>query len=143
MADKLDVPKVGRPKKINSTIINKLEYAFSYGLSDLEACMFAGITKPTFYDYIKENEEFKERVEVLKSNVKMHAKINLADAVIKNKSIENSKYILEKTCDEFKGKSNIRVDGKIESGTIIQFVNDIPDGEEKETVFGIREDDAL
>ena len=141
MTEKLSIPKVGRPKKITKTIVDKLEYAYSLGLSDSETCLYAGITKPTLYDYMKENQEFKERVEVLKSNVKMHAKMNIAMSVINDKSIENSKYILERTCDEFKNKSSVKVDGKIASGTVIQFVDDIPEGKENETIFGIKEGD--
>lgn len=140
MADKLKVPRVGRPKKMNNTIVNKLEYAYSRGLSDAEACLYAGITKPTLYDYMKENEEFKERAEVLKVNIKMHAKMNIAQTVIEEKSIENSKYILERTCDEFKNKPAVKVDNKLETGTVINFIEDIPDHED-EVVFGAGEGD--
>ena len=141
MSEKFEVPKIGRPKKITATIINKLEYAYTRGMSDSEACLFAGITKPTLYNYRKDNEENAERFDVLKENVKMHAKLNIAEAVIAEKNIEISKFVLEKLSEEYK-KSKLTVDGKVSSGVVVNFIDDIKE-DDKEEIFGVKESDIL
>lgn len=71
----------GRPTVIDNDAIRKLEEAFLLGCSDLEACLFAGIGKTAFYNYKKDNEEFAERVEILKSNPVMKARKVVMDAI--------------------------------------------------------------
>ena len=46
--------------------IQKLEEAFSWWCSDLEACLHANIWKSTLYNYQNDNPEFLERKEILK-----------------------------------------------------------------------------
>lgn len=65
---------VARPKKIDTTVVRKLEHGFLNGLSDREACLFANIAPSTLYEYCKENPEFSERKELLKDQVKLKAK---------------------------------------------------------------------
>jgi hypothetical protein len=48
--------------------VKKLEEAFALGCSDIEACLYAGITKQTLYNYQDKNQEFIDRKEVLKAN---------------------------------------------------------------------------
>ena len=142
MAEKYVVPHVGRPKKITKSIINKLEYAYSRGMTDSEACLFAGITKPTLYAFRNENPEMAERIDVLKENVKMHAKMNIAEAVIDGRNVDISKFVLEKLSDEYK-KSKLTINGKDSSGVVVTFVDDVSDSEDKEEIFGIKEEDIL
>ena len=72
------VKKVGRPPKIKDDIVNKLEQAFSIGATDTEACNFAGISRQSYYTYLKKNPEFLDRVTELKSKLPMKAKNELA-----------------------------------------------------------------
>lgn len=65
---------VGRPTVMTEEVLRKLELAFSYGCSDLEACLFAGISKTPFYDYQDEHPEFKERKELLKDTPVLQAR---------------------------------------------------------------------
>jgi len=48
--------KGGRPTKMTPLVVKKLEEAFSWGCSDEEACVYAGISRPTLEKYQKENE---------------------------------------------------------------------------------------
>lgn len=60
--------------------VNKLEEAFLMGCPDLEACLFAGITKQTLYNYQEKNPAFVDRKEALKQNPFMKArKVQLDD----------------------------------------------------------------
>jgi hypothetical protein len=72
------VKKVGRPLKINDECVNKLEQAFAIGASDTEACSFAGISRQTYYMYLKKNPEFLDRINQLKTRLPMKAKTELA-----------------------------------------------------------------
>jgi len=55
-------------------VIAKLEEAFSFGSTDLEACCYANISKDTLYRIIKKNPEFSDRKETLKNHPTMKAK---------------------------------------------------------------------
>lgn len=99
--------KVGRPSKMTDDTLKKLEFAFMQGLSDEEACLYAGISKQTLYNYQKDHPEFIDQKTVFKSNVKMHAKLNLAKEVIEKKNVELSLFVLERTVDEYRPKQEV------------------------------------
>jgi hypothetical protein len=46
--------------------LRKLEEVFALGGTDIEACLYADISKSTLYNYQQENPEFLERKEKLK-----------------------------------------------------------------------------
>lgn len=95
----------GRPTVMTKETIAKLEQAFSAGCTDLEACLFASISKDSLYDYIKLQPEFSDRKETLKENLKLHAKMNLKQAIETDKEIDTSKWYLErKSKQEFSTK---------------------------------------
>lgn len=102
-----DKNKVGRPTKMTDDVVNKLEFAFMRGLSDQEACLYAGISKQTLYNYQNDHPEFIDQKASFKSNVKMHAKLNLAKEVIEKKNVELSLFVLERTVDEYKPKQEV------------------------------------
>lgn len=59
----------GRPLfdgKSEELVIQKLEEAFAFGASDLEACFYADISKTALYEYQKKHPSFQERKEKLK-----------------------------------------------------------------------------
>lgn len=99
--------KVGRPSKMTDEVVKNLEFAFMQGLSDQEACLFAGISKQTLYNYQTDHPEFIDQKAAFKSNVKMHAKLNLAKEVIEKKNVELSLFVLERTVDEYKPKQEV------------------------------------
>ncbi|WP_101908866.1 hypothetical protein [Marasmitruncus massiliensis] len=105
---------MARPKKITKAVVQKLEEGFLKGLSDQEACLFAGIAKQTLYNYQKENAEFLDRKNLLKENLKMQAKLNLAGKIETDKDITLSLWYLERKCkDEFSPKQEIEHSGSI------------------------------
>lgn len=64
----------GRPTVMTPEVIRKLEDAFTWGCTDLEACCFANISKTSLYEYCDRNPEFAERKETLKNHVVMKAR---------------------------------------------------------------------
>lgn len=104
---------MARPKKITKEILRKLEEAFLLGLSDREACLYADLATSTFYDYCKEHKGFSERKELLKDNMKMQSKINIANKINKG-DIDLSLWYLERKCkDEFSSKQEIQHSGNM------------------------------
>lgn len=91
---------VGRPTVMTPEILSKLEYAFSLGCSDLEACFYANIGKTTLYEYQKENPDFTDRKAELKENPVLLAR----QSVIKHMADDGDlaiKYLERKKKDEF------------------------------------------
>lgn len=99
--------EIGRPTVMTPETIDKLEEAFSYGASDLEACFIAGIGKSTLYNYQNENPDFVERKEGLKNLTKYQARRNVVEK-IRNGEYDASTYYLDrKAKDEFSTKQEI------------------------------------
>src|SRR6185369_3443807 len=58
--------EIGRPSVMTDEVLRKLDEAFAMGCTDLEACLYADISKTALYDYQQEHPEFAERKEKLK-----------------------------------------------------------------------------
>lgn len=103
----MDKKQVGRPTVINETVVSKLEQAFSMGCSDLEACLFADISKQTLYDYQKKHPDFIDRKAMLKEKMIFKARSVIADAL--NKKDENTAkwYLERKAKNEFGTRTEI------------------------------------
>lgn len=120
--------KVGRPKKITPELLQKLEVAFSLGLNDEQARLFAGkLPSSTFYKYCQEHPEFMELKEALKQSPEINARANIAKA-LKDGDKDLSKWYLERKCkDEFSIKQDLGLSGKISVPVFIgedEFDND-------------------
>lgn len=79
-------------------VISKLEEAYLNDATDSEACLVAGVSVATLYNYQKEHPDFIERKEALKDSVKYRAKINLVRAISDEEKPdkETSKWWLER-----------------------------------------------
>ncbi len=107
---------MGRPNKIDEIIKEKIKDGFSHGLNKSEVCIYSGISRPTLDNYLKAHKRFSEECELLKENLKMHAKLNIAEEIIEKKDLSTSKYYLEKA-----GEKN-----EEDIGNGIIFKEDIP-----------------
>lgn len=90
----------GRPTVMTPEVLLKLEQAFSFDATSVEACMYAGCSQTAFSEYIKNNPEFAERRELLRSKPVLAAR----ESVIKNMKNDGSlalKYLERKKKDEF------------------------------------------
>ena len=85
--------KAGRPPVMTDIVLGKLEYAFSLGCTDLEACLHADIHPDTLYEYQRKNPEFSERKKMLKTKLIFKAR----ETIFKNaEDPKVAKWILEK-----------------------------------------------
>lgn len=97
----------GRPPKITKEVVAKLETAFSNGCTDLEACLYANISKHTLYRYIEINPDFWDWKERVKQNPSMMAKMNVVQK-IRSKDYSASLWWLErKNREEFSTRSEM------------------------------------
>lgn len=95
----------GRPTVMTEAVIGKLEEAFAFGSTDLEACFYAGISKDALYDYQVKHPEFTERKEALKDNPAMLARKNVYDALSEGDKDISKWYLERKKKDEFSTKT--------------------------------------
>lgn len=58
--------KTGRPSVMIQEVVRKLEHAFVYDCTVAEACLYAGISRDTYYNFCKQNPDFSDRIEQLR-----------------------------------------------------------------------------
>ena len=93
--------KGGRPLKVDENVLQKLESAFSWGCTDREACVYAGIAPATLYTYCDRNPSFKERKELLKESTTIHAKRNIAESVTSGDKSDSKRHLERRKSDEY------------------------------------------
>ena len=102
--DPKDKKTAGRPTVMTPDVVSKLEQAFSMGCSDLEACLFANISKQALYDYQAKYPEFADRKAMLKETLVLKARSVIATS-LNNKDENTAKWYLErKRKEEFSTK---------------------------------------
>ncbi len=65
---------VGRTSKLTPEVVTKLEEASAVRSSIKEACFYAGISKQTYFRWMKENPELSDRLEDLRQKPFLHAR---------------------------------------------------------------------
>lgn len=98
--------KVGRPTKMTDLTVKKLEEAFLMGCTDLEACLYADISKQTLYDYQEKNPEFADRKAKLKENPVLLARQSVINGIQEDSKLAFD-YLKNKKSDEFKTKQDV------------------------------------
>ncbi len=59
---------MGRPPKVTMRTVVLLSDAIAHSTNITDSCRFVGISRSTFYSYIKNNQVFAERIAVAKQN---------------------------------------------------------------------------
>ncbi len=100
--------KVGRKLfdgKDEGEVIQKLEEVFALGGTDLEACLWADISKAALYNYQKTNPHFVDRKEKLKERPILKARQTVIKAL---QDPQHAQWFLErKKKDEFSSRSEV------------------------------------
>ena len=116
--------KAGRPTVMTPEVVSKLEEGFTYGFTDAEACLYAGITKPALYEYCKKHPNFTDRKETLKKQPNMLAKRTIYDKLADNDDT-TAKWQLERKDASYSNKSKVdhtTSDGSMAPPTKIEIV---------------------
>jgi hypothetical protein len=114
--------KNGRPTVMTERVLKKLEDSFLEGLSDVQACLLAGITEKTLYNYCKEHEDFLQRKEQLKEMPKLLARRNIAKAIMGGDKEASKWYLERKEKAEFSPRQEIEQSGSVENHFIIEHI---------------------
>lgn len=59
---------IGRPNKVNYTVMSKLEDALQHGASVSEACTYTCISRDTFYRHYRSKKIFTEKMKTARAN---------------------------------------------------------------------------
>jgi len=115
--------EVGRKTVMTDIVVKKLEEAFTMGCSDVEACLYAGISKQTLYSYQKKVPEFVDRKSELKNNPLLKARRTIFENLDKVNTA--TWYAERKAKEEFSTKQEMDVTSKGEQ--IVAFNYTIPE----------------
>ena len=63
--------KVGRPPKVDYRFMGKLEDALQHGTSISVACKYAGISRDTYYRYLKNETVFSGKMKTAQNNFRL------------------------------------------------------------------------
>lgn len=106
--------KNGRPTVWTDEVFQKLKQGFLMGFNPLEACAYAGIGKSTYYDYIKANPSFSDKIEAWQTNPILKAKRTLYNDLA---DVSTAKWLLERKA---KGEFSPRVEQTGADGEAVQ-----------------------
>ncbi len=109
----MDTKKPSRHTKIAPEKLHKLEMGFSYALTDIEACLYAGIAPRTLYYFQDENPKYVQRKERLKKTPNIQAKKTIVENLV---DVSTAQWWAEhKMNDEFATKTKSEHSGKIQT----------------------------
>lgn len=95
----------GRATVMTPEVIAKLEEAFAWGCSDVEACLWADIAPATLYMYQVKNPDFTERKASLKETPVLLSRKAVVQAIKKGDRVTALAYLDRKKKDEFSTKT--------------------------------------
>jgi hypothetical protein len=111
--------KGGRPTVMTPDTVNKLEYAFSIGASAEEATHYAGISRNTFYEWLKRNPQYQDRIDDLRMKPVLKARVTLFNSL--NDPHHAKWYLKKKRIEEFGDQLDLTSGGNPLKGTTIVF----------------------
>ena len=102
----------GRPPKFTDAVVKKLEEAFAWDCSVEEACLYAGISRKTYYEHVKDKPELGDRFEELRLNPVLKARATVVKKLGDN--YQNAMdYLARKRKAEFAPRQEVTgADGK-------------------------------
>jgi len=102
----------GRPTKKDVETVNKLIAGFNNGFNDTEACSYSGISRETFYKWMKNDKKFSDIIVHAKAYPNKKAKEVLLDGINAGNT-SDAKWWLERKDPEFKAKGELELGGEI------------------------------
>lgn len=73
--------KVWRPTKLSESIVWKLYEAFKLWWTVEEACCYAEISRATYYEWIKENDEFSDKIWLAKKYLEIKSRAVISNSI--------------------------------------------------------------
>lgn len=100
---------VGRPEKITPEVVKKLKQIFMYDGTVEEACLYAGISKVTYYAKLKKDEKFLNEM----NQARLFPYITAKKTLIKSMESDNEA-VAQKGAIEFLRRRDKRYADKVE-----------------------------
>jgi len=98
---------MGRPTKLTEDTVKKLESVFNLDVTVTTACAYAGISRETYYSWLKENPEFSDRMAKAQEYARIAAGNVVMNAIVRDKDVATARWWLEKRYpEEFGGRAN-------------------------------------
>lgn len=113
--------KIGRPTVMTSETIDKIEYVFAMGGTDLEACLYADIGMTTLYEYQEAHPEFADRKIKLKQTPLLQARGTIVASL--KSDVQSAWRYVERKDPELNPKSQLDITSagdKLESHSNIE-----------------------
>lgn len=107
-----DAGRTGRPSVITQEVVTKLEHAFVYDATVEEACIDAGISRNTYYEFLKRYPDFQDRIDQLRHATSFVLRKCLIIAAERNADLA-LKYLERKRPMEFSTRSQIHHTGEV------------------------------
>ena len=101
--------KRGRPAAVNKNTLPMLDYAFSIGCSDVEACAYANISTSAFYNYIRKHPDYRERKEALKKYPVLKAKEGSRKLIEEGDPVHLRWFLEHKCREEYGNRAEIDI----------------------------------
>lgn len=95
----------GRPTVFTPETVNKLEQAFAIDCTVEEACSYAEITRQSFYEHIKRNPEFSDRIDDLRQRPILKARQTIVKSLYNPQQAQW--YLERKVKKEFTQRSEL------------------------------------
>lgn len=131
-----EIKKTGGPSKLTDDIVNKICEAIKLGMTYEDASVFAGVTRRTFQNWLKEgragNEKYREFLEKIENAEVTGMAVNLSNIHKASQagSWQAGAWLLERRHPEKFGR-NIEVRAKVEHDENVIDLSSIPDGDLK------------
>ena len=102
------------PSKMTPETILKLEKAFSYWLTDEEACFDVNVSTTAFYEYQANNPDFKERKEIYKKSPNIAAKKVWTDEINGGNYQASKEWLERRDKEHFSTRTEVEQNSKVE-----------------------------
>lgn len=108
----------GRPTKKDDGTVKKLENAFMFDYNITQACIKAGISTKTYYEWLKKDTEFRNKMEAARQWLNMTAKDGHVKAVKRGDQKAIQFQLSKRAIDPETGRAEYResrmIDGKVD-----------------------------
>ena len=99
--------KVGKPTIRTEEVVRKLEQAAEIDCNISEMCFHADISRETYYQWIKKDKKFADRIERIRKKPFVNAKLTLQKAIAKGDADMALKFLERRSKEEYSPRQEV------------------------------------
>jgi predicted DNA-binding protein (UPF0251 family) len=115
----IDTLRILTSKDNFDEIVSSLKAAFQRDLNVEEACLEAGISRETYYNWIKASYAFANQIEKARQRLKVHTKKLIAEKILNQNDFEAAKWWAER---KLKSEFSTRTEHTGENGNSLKII---------------------